>query len=609
MKLPLATKSSRGLRSSRVQRQALAAGALLLLVGAPFASAQTNLVWRTSDPDGVGGSGDWDTTSLNWRIGAGSQQAWVNDTNNNANFTAPTNGKSTGPVNVTTDITLLSLRFAAAGYSLSGTGVITARPTTNAIEMTSAFTGATIISNNLRVDFGGSASATGLERHIVRDTQTGGGRTLTLNGNITAFSSDTLTSAGARTLRMEYSTGGTESSPNRIVINGNHLVGTLTVGGGASATTNVVMRFGNGASNMFGIYEVNGDNSAINFGTTSANLVRGTLIVGHNNALGGGRLELSSGGGNDTYAAVLTSGARTIANNIVTQSSTSVTNQSNVTREIGGSTAHESTYSGSIAFSNAQGTGTVATTQTYRFSAVEGGRVNFTGAMSGVSFMRFEKTGQGVVNLAAVNGITGADAGDGGFQVKAGTLLVNNTAANTSGTGVGAVTVDAGATLGGGGRIAGATTVGGMIAPSAVNGGSIGTLTIANHVTWNFNTNNAWKFDLGTAGFDLANPGASDRLSISGNFVKGTGSGFAFDFQGGGQQGVYQLVNWTGSTGFNAGDFTALNLASGMQGSFSISGDALYLSVGVIPEPSAFAAFAGLGALAACGLRRSRRRA
>lgn len=199
---------------------------------------------------------------------------------------------------------------------------------------------------------------------------------------------------------------------------------------------------------------------------------------------------------------------------------------------------------------------------------------------------------------AGTTSLTAASTYTAGTEVHAGTLLVNNTSG--SGTGTGAVQVHEGATLGGSGILSGATTVDGILSP----GNSIGTLTVNNTVTWNFN--DAWVWELGTAGVDMGNYGTSDLLSIGGNFVQGTGTNFVFDFADTGETGWYRLITWSGSSGFDGSEFLATNLGSGLAGDFVVDSGALYLNVGVIPEPSALALFAVSG-VALMAVRRRRR--
>src|SRR5207253_33754 len=62
-----------------------------------------------------------------------------------------------------------------------------------------------------------------------------------------------------------------------------------------------------------------------------------------------------------------------------------------------------------------------------------------------------------------------------------------------------------------------------------------------------------------------------DRLAIGGALTKGSGPLFQFDFQGAGCSGVYALATFA-STTFSASDFSFVNLAPGLSGSFAIVG-------------------------------------
>lgn len=178
------------------------------------------------------------------------------------------------------------------------------------------------------------------------------------------------------------------------------------------------------------------------------------------------------------------------------------------------------------------------------------------------------KSGTGKWVLTARNTYTGATT------VNAGTLLINGDQSAATGN----LSVASGAILGGSGTIGGATTVNGIIAP----GNSIGTLTIANDVTWNGGLAPGgatdWKFELGAVS------GSSDLLSLSGDdFLKGTGSAFRFDFQGTGVAGTFTLVDYATTT-FSASDFSYTGLAGSLSGSFVLNGS--QLDFVVVPEPS-----------------------
>lgn len=117
------------------------------------------------------------------------------------------------------------------------------------------------------------------------------------------------------------------------------------------------------------------------------------------------------------------------------------------------------------------------------------------------------------------------------------------------------------------------------------------------------------KFDPSSATID--NPAA--LLSLAGAFTETLdGGGYGVDFSGFSfnTAGSYKLVSFTSVSGtFAASDFAAANLTlgSGLNGAFNLSGADLSYTVSAIPEPSSFAAFAGLAALGAVALRRRRR--
>ncbi len=208
----------------------------------------------------------------------------------------------------------------------------------------------------------------------------------------------------------------------------------------------------------------------------------------------------------------------------------------------------------------------------------------------------FRKTGDGTLILSGTDANTGtADQLLGINSVQAGTLLLNGDMDN-GGDAYAAFNVSAGATLGGNGSYGGGADISGALAPGS---GGIGTLTLGDSATWN--SNDAWRFELGTAAADLASANAatdSDLLDIAGgDFVKGTGTIWTFDFQNSGEQGWYKLVDWTGATAFLDGDFAATNLASGLTGTFTVDSTTSALYLNVVPEPGAgVLLLSGLGA-------------
>jgi len=231
------------------------------------------------------------------------------------------------------------------------------------------------------------------------------------------------------------------------------------------------------------------------------------------------------------------------------------------------------------------------------FDVAGGGTLIMSGLLTGgnTASTSVSKTGTGTLSLtrSAGNSISGS-----AFNVSAGTLLVNNTTGSATGTLV-PVNVAVGATLAGAGRIEGATTISGILAP----GNSIGTLRVANDVTWNGSllgggATTDWQFELGAAN-------TADLLQITGaasEFIKGTGTTFRFDFLGSTDTGIFKLVDWESiasvgggelGTNFAATDFTYTNLGGGNSGTFRFNGSSLEFQA--IPEPSSLVMLIGGG--------------
>jgi hypothetical protein len=157
--------------------------------------------------------------------------------------------------------------------------------------------------------------------------------------------------------------------------------------------------------------------------------------------------------------------------------------------------------------------------------------------------------------------------------------------------------------------------ISGSLRPGSGAGGSgIGTLT-RNHgdVTWNGSATSPWVFELDNlsaattlSAANMALGTARDLLHITaGDFKKGSGSSFVFDFAGTGGAGWYKLVDWEPgyTTDFSVTDFSAINLNPQVPNySFYIdngpgSTKALYIYLEV-PEPQVWALLSALlGAL------------
>ncbi len=225
------------------------------------------------------------------------------------------------------------------------------------------------------------------------------------------------------------------------------------------------------------------------------------------------------------------------------------------------------------------------------------------------------KAGAGTMTLGAGANDAIANAYSGLTTVSAGTLTLNKKAGVV--TVGGGLDVESNGILAGTGLVSGPATVSGSIRPGAVTGttGRISTITVGNDLTWN--AGSPWVFQLGAPSADIAAADAAagvnnDFLNLTNDesdFLKGAGTpgAYTFAFAGTGADGVYKLVDWTGVTTFDSPDFSAMELASGKMGTFTVDAatSALYVTVAPVPEPAAL----GLLGIASVALIARRRRA
>lgn len=389
--------------------------------------------------------------------------------------------------------------------------------------------------------------------HINNTDPSGGitvsANTLTIAGNITQQNVTNLIKRGVGTLELHNTNAYTSGT----IIYG----GTMRLASGANIGSGLLRFEGNGASSILEL----ADDFARPLGGSAGEMRIGTL---HNYRHGGfsargGNIQVAFGTLGSPEALTWNGSGEGNAFNVATLHLNSVHADSTLE------------FLNPIDLNAANRTVSVGAS-----TAIMSGSLSGTGGLS--------KIGDGALVLSGTNTYTGTTT------VQAGLLQINGDHTAATGT----TTVASGAAIGGTATLGGALIINGAIAP----GNSIGTLTVANEVTWNGNAADPWFFELGP-------DNTSDLLDITGgDFIKGTGDTFLFDFLGAAEKGTFTLISWSGETGFSTGDFSWQNMASDFSGEFTIEDSSLIFTA--VPEPAHFAALFGLFGLALVWTRRRR---
>ncbi len=425
------------------------------------------------------------------------------------------------------------------------------------------------------------------------------------SGNAVTRSAVVYSLAGAGTVTASNTTG--NATTGTLTINngnGANFSGTITDGGG----TGIIALTKSGSATQI----LSGANSYSGNTTISG----GTLLVTNTtgSGTGSGAVSVASGatlGGNGTVSGAASLASATIGSN-------------GDTLKLGSSlatTGASTLATGSIVnvFS-----GTTITSGTFTVNGTLGGGINVGGA------------GNILNGSGTVNGTTTVSGGTINGSLSLGTLIatgnstISSSISTTSGTtvqsggilavngtlGGGAITVDSGATLKGNGVVSGATTINGDLAPGASPGG----LTFSSSLTLAGTT--TMEIDGTVRGVG----GSYDAVDVAGLLTYGGTLTMSF----GNTTTASTTYDLFGINGTQAGDFTAVTIGGtyasvgALTNSLGIwTGDDLTnnlhfvftqstgdLVVTAIPEPSAYAALAGLSVVGfAFYRRRSSRRA
>lgn len=547
----------------RLKRSTLLRRLLTLLCSLHFSVFLTNpamsaiLNWN-------GGDGDWDTITPNWNFGA----LWNNSTPDNALF--KTGGNT---ISLTMNITAGSVTFQTMDDSSLTSS------SSQSLSFNS-FTNTNLLSLRGSIALNANASnAMSVGNKVFYDTSSlNANAQNAVNGANLAFYDSSVLNANAPSALSD----GAQAFYNSAVLNANLKStvsgGMQTFGGNSQLNASASSIIGgtqnfnvNSSLNANGAKAVAGGTQNFDGTSTLNALTTDAVVGGKQNFYFTSKLNANAANAVSSNANITLYESSSIEVNTVNAlSSTATINFDNSLGGVGGTLRlnGNNTTIGQINSSNQAGvienSSSVAATL-----AVSGNfDSNFTGLIQdgGTGILNLTKAGSGTLIL------TGSNTYTGNTIVNAGTLLVNNP--NGSGTGLGAVNVGTGGTLGGNGYIAGPTSVQGTLEP----GTQSNNLTFGNSLTLASTSNTIMRID-GLNSFNHIT--VEENLLMNGTLTVMFENGYMPNVSQGPVS--FDLFDWLAQNG----QFNFVNI-TGLDAGWSWDDSQLYTDgiITVVPEPS-----------------------
>lgn len=567
--------------ASRIQSRSRLASAslvLALLASVQSASAAT-YQWDPGLTPGTpsGGTGTWNTTNTNWSNGS-SDVAWPNVA---ANDDKAVFGGSAGTVALGASLTAGGLVFNTSGYTLSGSGVdLTLNSQALGSDAFVVGTGVENISVSLRkliLTNGGSGNIGDL---INLDKVNFGSTVVAISGS-RQFTLTNSSSSATTTFTNFAGSSSTSTNGASLYLNvGNLTISNLASGSSASAlaaasstATNagLAFRYNGTDSTQVGTLTLTGNNTLLNnagTGTYGINFLNphATYDIQHNNALGA---RDAANALTDTFVEFnggkLTSsnGVRTLENAIIQTGAFAIQGANAIT--LGGS------------YTNSGGNRTLTNN-------------NSAGLVfSGPVYLANDNTNARTWTLAGSGDttISGAIANNNAGNTVASAFTITNSGVTTL---TGANTYSGTTTVTSGTLALGANNAFSSASAYVLNGGTLSSGTFSATLgTLDLNANSS--ITLGSGGsFAFADSHLQDwgsfSLSVGGSFTSGSSLRFG-----------------SSNAGLTSGQLSLISIAGFTNIGLDTNG---FLTASAVPEPSSFAALAGLVGMGFAASRRRR---